>query len=260
MISLKLSCRIEGKDDLIAELYEAGTTGIVEEEFLGGDCLLEAFFDTEAEAHVAAARFAMHNPQWIEHGQRDYVAQFQSQWQPQPVGKRFWLAAPWDESAAPAGRIRIEYQAGMACGSGVHPCTRLCLAALEDCVTPGASVLDVGAGSGILLMACRALGAARLYGCDIDHDSTVLAARAQPDALLFTGSLRAVRDARFDVVIANISSIAAEEMLGELRRVCRPGGTVLVSGFRSGDWPQGYDGGTRSEQEGWAAITIQSPR
>ena len=126
MVSLKLHCDTDAKDELIAELYAAGTTGIVEE-----DCTLEAFFETEGEAREAAEAFAAYSPEWVDHGQRNYVEEFQAQWQPQPVGQRFWLVAPWDDSPAPEDRLRIEYQAGMACGSGVHPCTRLCLAALE---------------------------------------------------------------------------------------------------------------------------------
>ncbi|MBS1827970.1 MAG: 50S ribosomal protein L11 methyltransferase [Acidobacteria bacterium] len=256
MISLKLHCDPDAKEELIAELYAAGTTGIVEE-----DSFLEAFFDTEAEGRAAAETFAAHSPEWVDHGQRDYVAEVQAQWKPQPVGERFWLAAPWDETPAPEGRLRIEYQAGMACGSGVHPCTRLCLAALETAVRPGCAVLDVGVGSGILLMAAEQLGARALMGCDIDHDSVVIAAQVIPQAVLFTGSLRSVRDASFDVVIANISSVAAEDLHTDLVRVCRPGGTILVSGFRSGDWPEGYDG-ERLELEGWAAIrdTISTSR
>lgn len=256
MISLKLHCDPEAKEELIAELYAAGTTGIVEE-----DCSLEAFFDTEDEARVAMDAFADNNPEWVDHGQRDYVAEVQAQWQPQPVGERFWLVAPWDTTPAPDGRLRIEYQAGMACGSGVHPCTRLCLVALESAVQPGAAVLDVGVGSGILLMAAQQLGARTLVGCDIDHDSVVIAAQAIPQAVLFTGSLRSVRDASFDFVIANISSVAAEDLHADLHRVCRPGGTILVSGFRAGDWPDGY-AGERLELEGWAAVrdTISSSR
>ncbi len=255
MVSLRLHCTIDEKDELIAELYAADTSGIVEEEFPGGDCTLEAFFDTEPQARHAAEAFAAYQPAWVEHGERNYVAEFQSQWQPMAVGSRFHLVPPWDESPTPEGRLRLEYQAGMACGSGMHPCTRLCLAAIEEIVKPGTAVLDVGVGSGILLMACALLGGRPLAGCDIDHDSAALAALAVPHAAIFTGSVRSVRDAAFDVAIANISSIAAEELRDDLLRVCRPGGAILVSGFRVGDWPEGF-GGERLELEGWGAIRL----
>jgi len=258
MISLKLHCTIDHKDNLIAELYAAATTGIVENEFPGGDCILEAFFDTPDEAQVASELFAQYNPEWVDHGTRNYVAEFQSQWQPILVGNRFYLAAPWDDTPTTEGRLRIEYQPGMACGSGIHPCTRLCLAALEDAVTPNSSILDIGVGSGILLLAAAQLGATTLAGCDIDHDSVTIAAQSIPQAALFTGSLRSIRDASFNTTIANISSIAAEELRHDLHRVTKPGGVILVSGFRTGDWPDNYTG-ERLELEGWAAIRERNP-
>jgi ribosomal protein L11 methyltransferase len=194
-------------------------------------------------------------PEIRDYGSRNFVEEMQQQWQPQPVGERFWLAAPWDTNPAPDGRLRLEYQAGMACGSGVHPCTRLCISALERCVKAGDSVLDVGVGSGILLIAARLLGASVLTGCDIDEDSVILARQAVLDAELFTGSTSSLPDASFDVVVANISSAEAEELREELRRVCR--GTLIVSGFRVDDLPEGYRA-EPAELEEWAAISESS--
>ncbi|MCC6389359.1 MAG: 50S ribosomal protein L11 methyltransferase [Bryobacterales bacterium] len=259
MVSLLLHCGIDEKDDLIAELYECGTTGIVEMEAPGGGCTLDVFFDTAPEAAIAQERFARYAPEWINHGERDYIREFQDHWRAVAVGERFWLAPPWHAGPAPEGRLRLDYQPGMACGSGAHPCTQLCIEALEGVARPGSAVLDVGSGSGILLLAAGLLGASRLVGCDIDHESMAIAKEAVPGALLFTGSPRSVRDGLFDVVIANISSIAAEELAADLRRVCRAGGTIIVSGFRGSDLPEGYEGARRTEQEEWACLTVSPP-
>jgi len=259
VVSLLLTCVIEQKDELIAELYDWSTTGIVEDEQLGGECLLEAFFDTADEAEAVKAALAQYEPVMRIHGERDYVREFQAHWGAQAVGKRLWLAAPWDEAPVPEGRLKVEYQAGMACGSGAHPCTRLCLEALEDVVREGSSVLDVGVGSGILLMAARVLGAGMLAGCDIDHDSVVLAREAVPEAHVFTGSTRSVAAGRFAVVIANISGVAAEQMRSELQRVCASGGVMIVSGFRVHDVPDGFGDAEQRELEGWACLLRRDP-
>ena len=59
---------------------------------------------------------------------------------------------------------------GLAFGTGDHPTTELCLRALEAFLAshPGASVLDVGTGSGILAIAAKKLGAGRVAATDND--------------------------------------------------------------------------------------------
>jgi ribosomal protein L11 methyltransferase len=196
-------------------LHEAGTAGIIER-----DGHLEAFFEDRA----VAARFG--DP--VECDSTDWVQQTYDAWPPLLVGEKFFVAAPWRTDPTPPGRFRLEVNPGLQCGTGQHPCTRLCLEAMEREVKPGDSVLDVGTGSGILSIAAKLLGAGRVIACDIDPE----AAKAVP---FFVGSADAVRDDAFDIVVANIS----DEVLGSLRadfeRVAR---RRILSGFQdeAGEW------------------------
>src|SRR5262249_499544 len=140
------------------------------------------------------------------------------------------------------------------CGSGTHPCTQLCLEALERSIKPGDWVLDVGAGSGILLAAATAFGAGRAVGCDLDHDVA-----AAVDAPVFTGTADAVRDAAFDIVIANISAAAAEDLLDELQQVCKSGGTLIISGFEQAELPERLRNTQITERAGWCATMSHRP-
>jgi ribosomal protein L11 methyltransferase len=198
--------------DLLAELYDAGTVGVIDH-----DGWLEAFF----EDPEAAARFG----DLRQSDETDWVQQTYDAWPPVLVGERFFLVPPWRKDPTPAGRIRLEINPGLQCGTGQHPCTKLCLEALERIVRPGDSVLDVGTGSGILSIAARLLGAGRVVACDIDPD----AAKMVP---FFVGSVDAVGSNRFDVVVANISDEVLGPMRAEIERVAP---RRILSGFQNDD-------------------------
>ncbi len=78
------------------------------------------------------------------------------------------LKPSWEEFVAQPGDLIVELDPGMAFGTGLHPTTRLCIAALEEVVQPGDTVLDVGTGSGVLSIVAAKLGATSILATDID--------------------------------------------------------------------------------------------
>jgi ribosomal protein L11 methyltransferase len=215
MYCLRLEVEPERVDTLLAELWEAGTAGVVE-----GDGFLEAFFD-DLEA---AARFG--TP--ILAADRDWVRETEDAWPPLLVGEKFFVVAPWRREPTPPGRFRLEINPGMQCGTGQHPCTRLCLEAMEQLLRPGDRVLDVGTGSGILSIAAKLLGASTVVACDID-------AEVARGAAFFIGSVDAVRSGAFDLAVANISEIVIGDLKADFERVAP---RRILSGFQdqAGDW------------------------
>jgi ribosomal protein L11 methyltransferase len=215
MYSVRLEPEPEEFDQLVAALWEQGTAGINE-----GHGYLVAFFEDESDARRFGEPSLEPDVDWVQ--------QTHDAWPPLLVGERFLVVAPWREEPTPPGRLRLEINPGLQCGTGQHPCTRLCLEAMERVIHPGDSVLDVGSGSGILSIAANLLGAGRVVACDIDPE----AAKMVP---FFVGSVDAVRTGGFDVVVANINESVIEELRPEFERVAR---TAILSGFQDkrGEW------------------------
>jgi len=212
------------RDLLIANLWDAGATGITEE-----DRALRAFFGPDSNPQILARQFSDFRPNVQEEEDTDWVRFAQSQWQPFPVGERFYLVPEWLEDAAPDERLRLVMHPGMACGSGTAPPTRLCLMAMERNLAVGQSVIDVGTGAGILADGARLLGARPVIGCDIEHEATMVA-RAKLDLSipLFTGSIRSVRSNATDWAVCNLNAATLRNLKNDLFRISR---SLILSGF-----------------------------
>jgi ribosomal protein L11 methyltransferase len=227
MFSLELRAGPARRDLLTADLWDAGSVGIVELD----DERVRAFFEDDAGREALAARFAEFTPRLREEEDRDWVAYSREKLQPILAGSRFFLVPEWRDDPAPPGRFRITVNPGMAFGTGVHETTQLCIEALERHVRPGVTVLDVGTGSGILAQVSELLGAERVIACDNDPVAVEVARTNVRTPLLFVGSANAVAPHTADLLVANISPEAALGLAPDFARAVRPGGIAILSGF-----------------------------
>ncbi len=154
------------------------------------------------------------------------------------IGRRLVIRPTWRRHRRQPGDVVLALDPGMAFGTGLHPTTRLCLAGIEAWadagLMPGAKVLDVGCGSGILLIAAGLFGATELVGVDTDPIAVeASAANAQRNRLkvdVRQGSLPS-RSGPFDLVVANLIASLLVTLAGELQAELRPGGRLLASGI-----------------------------
>lgn len=178
--------------------------------------------------------------------EEDWAHAWKRFYKPMRIGRRVILAPAWEEVESQPDDVVVALEPGMAFGTGMHPTTRLCVAALEELVTPGMAVLDVGAGSGVLSIVAARLGAAPVHATDIDPlavDSTRENARRNglaegPDSLVVEqGSVPAGMAGRFPLIVANIlAEILAglfDSIYGNppLAEPLAPGGRMILSGI-----------------------------
>jgi len=153
------------------------------------------------------------------------------------IGRRTVIVPRWQSYAPQAGEVVITLDPGMAFGTGTHPTTRLCLAALEEVIEPGTTVLDLGTGSGVLAIAAAKQGARSVRAVDVDRVA-VSAARENVAANGVTnitqvelGSLDKA-DGQYDLIMVNILAEVIHTLLDEgLADALKPGGTVIASGI-----------------------------
>ena len=142
--------------------------------------------------------------------QRDWSVEWRSQIRSVTVG-RLWVGPPWERETAPRDKVCLFIEPKMAFGTGDHPTTSLCLAAVDAYMgdgNRGASVLDVGTGTGVLAFAAKKLGAMRVVGIDNDPMAVELAKECATengltDLDLSTRTVDQV-EGSFDLVLANI--------------------------------------------------------
>lgn len=174
----------------------------------------------------------------------DWTHCWREHFRPLRVGARLVVSPSWIDYPQLPGDVVVRLDPAGAFGSGEHPTTAMALTMLEQVVTPGARVVDVGTGSGILALAAAGLGAARVWALDID-ETAVSCARENVrvnrlDAVISVkeGTLSGLDEGPVDVIVANIVAHVLVQLVPEVTGRLRPGGTLVAGGIirqREGD-------------------------
>ena len=245
MQSILFRAGVSGDDALLADLWEHGTTGVLEEE--GG---LRAFFDDDADLGVLLNAYAAEIEE-RRHEEPVDLQQFERDgWEGILVGERFFVSPPWIAGPLPPGRVHLAIDTSLAFGTGRHESTQLALEALETYLTPGATVVDVGCGSGILSLAAALLGAGRVISCDLDPHA-VASTRARLPSPVFQGSADALRSASADLVLANITPRVLDALAYDLDRITKPDGLLILAGFLRDNPPRYWKPQHTRERGDW---------
>jgi ribosomal protein L11 methyltransferase len=168
--------------------------------------------------------------------ERDWTEEWKKLYSSFPIANDFFVIPSWEDCQCPHGRLPIRIDPGQAFGTGTHETTQLTIQALERWVEAPHAVLDVGTGSGILAIAARLLGAARVFACDIDPVATHVAQanierNAENNVWTFCGSIDAVKSQSIHLLMGNLTADLIIDLFPQLDRVLKPQGIAIFSGI-----------------------------
>ena len=239
------AANLEIVSDLLGVAWPSGPVTL--RAYLPADVALEA---RRAELEAALSQLdpaSIITPlQYSPVANKNWAEAWKVHYQPLRVGRHLMVVPGWLDPPLQPGDLAIRLDPGMAFGTGTHPTTQLCLAALEEFALPGSSVLDLGTGSGILAIAAARLQAAAVLAVDIDPEAVrvarenIAANGVAARIRVEQGSLAEILADQFGLsafrlVAANILAGALVQMFEQgLARTLAPGGMIVLSGILAG--------------------------
>jgi ribosomal protein L11 methyltransferase len=135
-------------------------------------------------------------------------------------------------------KLDFEIDTGIAFGTNSHPTTVLCLNLIERCLGKGDNVLDVGTGSGILMIAAAKRGAGKVIGIDNNKAAVEIARKnlwlnkiPRKRFTVRTGNLVDGIEDQFDLVVANLLPQILAILMDDVPKVLKKGGIFICSGM-----------------------------
>ncbi len=209
--------------------------------------------------------------------EEDWANNWKQYFKPFCVGEKLYIKPSWEEGSCPDGRTILEIDPASSFGTGQHHTTRLCLELLENEVSEGTKLLDLGCGSGILFIAGMLLGAEKAFAVDIEENASRIAKEnAEKNALdeekyticcgniLSDSELVEEIGTGYDIICANIVADVLKAMAPIFPKFLRENGTLIISGIISERKDEvvdtvvanGFEVIEEKEKEGWAAVKL----
>ena len=246
-----IDVRPDESDEASARLFDLGAQGVEERDATtlargsgaAGTVTLIASFEGHDEALGAVTELA---PEWCPRVEEVHGDAWRDEWkkhfEPFRICEGLVVRPPWRDHAPSAGETVVVLEPGRAFGTGLHETTSLVAEVLGGLggALRGATVLDVGCGSGILAIAALALGADGARAVDVDPDATAVtrenaARNGMSTSLLADETPIEGVAGRYPVVVANIEATTLVTMAPALAARVAPRGVLVLSGILAED-------------------------
>ena len=144
--------------------------------------------------------------------------------------------------------VLVQIKPGASFGIGRHPSTRSAIKGIEFVllgdqaidIRKGSTVLDIGTGSGVLILTAVLGGMDGGLGIDIDSCARVEAAanvtiNGLEDRVMISGQSLETIDQRFSMVLANLRYPSLIKLFVRLTEVTDKRGTLILSGIKNSE-------------------------
>ena len=219
-------------EDLIAKNREKAIIHIYispEENPLEAIDYLTTRFDSEGISHSISQNGISED---------DWANNWKKYFKPTKIGEKLLILPEWEHDENEENRVVLKIDPGAAFGTGTHATTRLCLQTVQNYISGGETVLDIGCGSGILSIAALLLGAKSAVGVDIDplavktaKENALKNGLSEPEYIAVCGDLDDKIKDSYDVVIANIVADVIIRLCDSVPSKVRDGGVFVTSGI-----------------------------
>ena len=230
--------------------------GIQSEDESGGREHLDAYFDSAIEAsdlqkhmEIIAELISAAGGRKLKLGdveavpEEDWAAEWRKSWKPVRVSKGLVVCPSWEKFPPKRGETVVYIYPKMAFGTGSHATTRLCLRLLEKHMPHGASMVDIGSGSGILAIAAARLGARKVTAVEMDENAVENAEencrinRVWSRVKLIHEPFGPQIRGKFDIGICNMLAHVLTPLLGDITRLLA-GKSFIISGISEDSAPE----------------------
>lgn len=243
----KINCFLSPDGELARELLiaELGNAGF--ESFVETDEAVEAFIPTKSFSGEILEEDRFQKSDFFKfHYTREEIADQnwnevweQNYFEPLLIEEQCLVRAPFHQNY-PAALFEIIINPRMAFGTGNHETTHLMIKTMLEMDISGKNVLDMGCGSGILSVFASFKGAKKVTAIDIDewsYSNTIENASINnvKNIMVRLGDAALLEDETFDLILANIQRNILIGDMPAYRKVLRPGGELIMSGFYTAD-------------------------
>jgi len=174
--------------------------------------------------------------------EEDWTQTWKTYFQPEQITENIVVKPTWREYIREHNEIVLEIDPGMAFGTGTHPTTSMCIRMIEKYLKRNSAFLDIGTGSGILMIAAAKLGAIKVWGTDNDHVAVDIACKnliqnkiSESGFNILDADLVDQITERFDLVAANLTTKTILTLLENVKRVLAQDGIFVCSGILETD-------------------------